>query len=333
MEKPGGRLESSSPAPFSSFKPGQVLDRVEAEMLEELRRGAVGHRPARRAAAAAQFDPAGLQQHVDGALRGAHAPDLLDLGAGHRLVIGDDGERLERGARQAALLDGLLLQQEGQIVGGAERPFAGDAHQIDAAPGIDALQLLEQRAHVLAARRNAGAMAASSSGSAAANSSASTMRSFSRRSVDCKRDDIGGERQRQARSASLALGLRLPALLPPYSIASLSSLGPVVVVSIRTWSCGALAAADQKRRKGFRLANFQRALARHFQGRGEARGERGLSQLRARPGTRRSADRAAPNRHSCRAAARARRAPLSATTPCAACIRRLSTAVRWRCCE
>ncbi len=119
-------------------------------MGEEGLGGAVGHRASRRAAAAAQFDPAGLQQHVDGALGGADAPDLLDLGAGHRLVIGDDGQRLERGARQAALLDRLLLEQEGQIVGGAERPFAGDTHQIDAAAGIEALQLFEQRVHVLA---------------------------------------------------------------------------------------------------------------------------------------------------------------------------------------
>ena len=65
-------------------------------------------------------------------------------------MIGDDGQGLERGARQAALLDRLLLEQEGQILGGTERPFAGDAHQIDAAPGIEALQLFEQRVHVLA---------------------------------------------------------------------------------------------------------------------------------------------------------------------------------------
>ena len=34
----------------------------------------------------------------------------------------------------AALLYRLLLEQEGEVVGGAERPFAGDAHEIDAAP-------------------------------------------------------------------------------------------------------------------------------------------------------------------------------------------------------
>ena len=186
---------------------GQILDRVEAEMLEELRGRAVGHRPTRRAAAAAQFDPARLQQHVDGAFRGAHPPDLLDLGAGDRLVIGDDGERLQRRARQAALLDRLLLQQEGQIVGGAERPFAGDAHQIDAARGIGALQLLEQRAHVLALDEmpgDGGFGQRLGGGEQQRLDDAQFLAPIGR----LQRDDIGGERQRQARSLALRLVFR-----------------------------------------------------------------------------------------------------------------------------
>ena len=59
-------------------------------------------------------------------------------------------ESLERGARQAALLDGLALEQKGEVGGGAEGPFAGDAHEIDAALGIKGLQLREQRGDVLA---------------------------------------------------------------------------------------------------------------------------------------------------------------------------------------
>ena len=77
------------------------------------------------------------------------AADLLDLGAGHGLVVGDDGERLQRRARQAPLLDGLTLEQKGEIVGGAERPFAGDADEIDASTRIKPLQLFEQRHDVL----------------------------------------------------------------------------------------------------------------------------------------------------------------------------------------
>ena len=119
-------------------------------MAEELLGRAVGHRASRRAPAAPELDPAGLEQHIERAFGRAHAPDLLDLGAGNRLVIGDDGERLERRARQAALLDRLALEQEGKVLGGAERPFAGDAHEIDAARGVGALQLGEQRSDVLA---------------------------------------------------------------------------------------------------------------------------------------------------------------------------------------
>ena len=215
-------------------------------MLEELGGRAVGHRAPRRAAAAAQFDPARLQQHVDGALRGAHPPDLLDLGAGDRLVIGDDGERLQRRARQAALLDRLLLQQEGQIVGGAERPFAGDAcTRLTPRRGIGALQLLEQRAHVLALDEmpgDGGLGQRLGGGEQQRLDDAQFLAPIGR----LQRDDIGGERQRQARSsrAPSRLPACLPALPPPYSIASLSSLGPVVVV----WLVDHAHAARSRRR-------------------------------------------------------------------------------------
>ena len=77
-----------------------------------------------------------------------HAANFLDLGARHRLVIGDDGERLDRGARQFARDDRFMRQQPGEIVGGAQRPFAADAHEIDAARRVFLLQLRQQRAHV-----------------------------------------------------------------------------------------------------------------------------------------------------------------------------------------
>ena len=107
---------------------------------------AIGDRPARHLAAAARPDPAGLEQHVDRALRHGDAADVLDLGARHRLVIGDDRERLDRRARQLARLHRLARQQPGEVVRGAERPFAVDAHEIDAARGIFVLQ---QRQHLL----------------------------------------------------------------------------------------------------------------------------------------------------------------------------------------
>ena len=82
----------------------QVADLLQAEMIEEGVGRAVGHRTAGRAAAAAHAHPFGLQQRVERALGGLDAADVLDLGAGHRLVVGDDRQHFERGARQLLLL-------------------------------------------------------------------------------------------------------------------------------------------------------------------------------------------------------------------------------------
>ena len=86
----------------------------------------IGDRPARGALAAADLDPADLHQDVDGALGHGDAANVLDLGPGDGLVIGDDGQGLDRGLGQALLLRLFLAQQEGQIAGGAELVFSGD---------------------------------------------------------------------------------------------------------------------------------------------------------------------------------------------------------------
>ena len=125
-------------------------------MLEEARRRAVGHGPARRLAPAAQPDPAGLEQRVERALGGDDAADLLDLGPRHRLVVGDDGERLHRGARQLARLDDVAREEEGQVAGGAERPFAGDLDEVDAAIGVMLGKVGEDRGDVASLRQPAG---------------------------------------------------------------------------------------------------------------------------------------------------------------------------------
>src|SRR5512133_1392156 len=67
----------------------QILERRQAEMLEEEVGGAPRHRPARHAAAAHRPDPVLLEQQVERALAEADAAHLLDLGARHRLVVGD----------------------------------------------------------------------------------------------------------------------------------------------------------------------------------------------------------------------------------------------------
>ena len=68
-------------------------------MDEEGVRRAVGYRTSRRLAAPAHAHPARLEQHVERALGDGDASDILDLGARHRLVIGHDRQRLDRGAR------------------------------------------------------------------------------------------------------------------------------------------------------------------------------------------------------------------------------------------
>src|SRR3984893_9740666 len=109
---------------------------VQAEMGEKVR----GRRPEKRAAGAGApppgADPAGLPQRVDRALAESHPADLFDLGAGHRLMIGDDGKGLDRRPRQLAGDPSLDPQSGGKIGCGAKRPAAGEADEVDAAPGI-----------------------------------------------------------------------------------------------------------------------------------------------------------------------------------------------------
>ena len=117
-------------------------------MLEKGVGGAQGHRPARGAAAAAQPHQPQLQQHVQRAPAGLDAANGLDLGPGHRLMIGDDGQRLLRGLGQASRLLALLGHQEGQIVGGLETPAVGDAGQPHAAFGVGLLQPRQRRSDI-----------------------------------------------------------------------------------------------------------------------------------------------------------------------------------------
>ena len=71
------------------------------------------------------------------------AANFLDFGAGDRLVVGDDGQRFHRHARQAARdLDDS--PQFGREVGsGAELPAGSDAGEFDAAPGIAGAQRVD----------------------------------------------------------------------------------------------------------------------------------------------------------------------------------------------
>ncbi len=69
------------------------------------------------------------------------AADGLDALASHRLVVGDDGERLQRGLGEAARVpahdEGLHLVVEGGV--GEEAPAAGHLAQLEAAVGVGVL--------------------------------------------------------------------------------------------------------------------------------------------------------------------------------------------------
>ena len=61
------------------------------------------------------------------------APNLLHLRPRHRLVVGDDRERLQRRARKASANDAVYRQVVGQVVRRAEAPATGDLYESDAA--------------------------------------------------------------------------------------------------------------------------------------------------------------------------------------------------------
>ena len=125
-------------------------------MFEKGHGGDPGGRPSRRPAPSARLDPARFQQDVQGAPAGGDASNFLDFGAGDRLMIGDDRERLDGGARQLAGDIHIAPQHIRQIPGRAHGPAVGDSHQIDPAPGVGRLELGEQRLDVGILRQKLG---------------------------------------------------------------------------------------------------------------------------------------------------------------------------------
>ena len=98
----GRQIGVEEPCALQFLQAGKIGHFIQAEVREEGCRGAVGDGPPGRAPAAAHFDPADIEENIERALGNDDAADFLDLGARHRLVIGDDGERLERGLATGA---------------------------------------------------------------------------------------------------------------------------------------------------------------------------------------------------------------------------------------
>ena len=235
------------------------------------------------------------------ALRRADAPDLLDLGAGHRLVIGDDGERLERRARQLALLDRLALSRK------ARSSAVRNAHLPATRTRLTPRGAYRPSAASAPARhRRPRECAAPGSSRRAARS----RRTASPRGCAAPPASPGCARRASGISSSSSTCLRAkPGILSP-PLMSLMRRGGRAPPHL-------IAAAEIERREGRMLLHLEHALAHHFERRGEARRGHRRAHLRFdQESDQELIER--PQSRLARAAARAARAPRPATRPCAA---------------
>src|SRR5579885_1133373 len=122
------------------LKAGKIADRLKSKMNEKILGCPIGDRAAGRAPAAAQLNPAGLEQEIERALRDRNAPYVLDFGARHRLVIGDDGQGFESGTGKPFRLARPGAQQPSEIGGGSEHPLGPCPDEVDAARGVIGLK-------------------------------------------------------------------------------------------------------------------------------------------------------------------------------------------------
>ena len=91
-------------------------------------------RAARRIAATTRRDPASFEQRVERSSGHRYAANSLDPAPGHRLVVGDDRQRFERGSAGLAGARRGNLQFRREIGGGAEGPAAAATLKLHTAP-------------------------------------------------------------------------------------------------------------------------------------------------------------------------------------------------------
>ena len=112
-------------------QPRQIVQGTEVELVEKGRRRHPGHRPPRCLAPPGGLHPAGLDQLVQSPCTHGDAAHGLDLGPGHRLLVGDHRQRLQRSTGKAAR---AALDPDRDAVPG-RRPFGrpSPAHAAPAA--------------------------------------------------------------------------------------------------------------------------------------------------------------------------------------------------------
>ena len=112
----------------------QLVEALQAEVIEEALGGAQQFRTARHVAMADDPDPFALFQRLDDVAADRHAADLFDLAAGDRLAVGDDRQRFQRRAGVFGLAFGPQPRDPGVDIGLHLEAIAGGGfRQFDAA--------------------------------------------------------------------------------------------------------------------------------------------------------------------------------------------------------
>ena len=111
----------------------QLVEALQAEVVEQLAGRGEQRRPAGRLAVADRLDPAAVLELLDDRAGDGDAADVLDVAAGHRLAVGDDRQRLQHRARIARRPLGAQARQVGGHLRAAlEAPAARQLDQVDA---------------------------------------------------------------------------------------------------------------------------------------------------------------------------------------------------------
>ena len=102
------------------------------------------------------LDPFALEQLAHDVAADGDAANVLDLAARDGLTVGNDGQRLEEGARVARLaLFPQATDMPGDLAAGAKAPATRDLGQLDAAPVVISREFGQHLAQRLAVRRGA----------------------------------------------------------------------------------------------------------------------------------------------------------------------------------
>ncbi len=123
----------------------KVLETAQTEELQEERACPIDERPAGLVFAAEDFHQTALGQHLE-RRAGVDAADIIDLGPGERLAIGDDGQCFELCAAESkGLRCNEGLHEIGAFARRAKLVAAGDEIEVHAAMCVVRHELIEQR--------------------------------------------------------------------------------------------------------------------------------------------------------------------------------------------